>query len=189
MWMRQMTLGQIDLEGNGFHEALNAFIIFHTMESPGKLKSMDAAILFLKARTWREIKKLTVVSEHIAVNLALTTSTVLLHSCLCVTSQYQSLFASPCTATSLLHTAFPKYHVHFYKATQAIIWNKQKWIMNILMIVDTSLEQCSQYCASITSLMKNEDVHCEKPLSLRCQSQMNIHPADEPCSPWDCATK
>lgn len=27
MWMRQMTLDQIDLEGNGFHEALNAFII------------------------------------------------------------------------------------------------------------------------------------------------------------------
>lgn len=39
MWMRQMTLGQIDLEGNGFHEALNAFIIFHTMESLRKLKT------------------------------------------------------------------------------------------------------------------------------------------------------
>ena len=33
MWTRQMTLEQIDLQGNGFHEALNAFIIFHTMES------------------------------------------------------------------------------------------------------------------------------------------------------------
>lgn len=43
--MRQMTLDQIDLEGNGFHEALDAFIIFHTMESLGKLKSMDAASL------------------------------------------------------------------------------------------------------------------------------------------------
>lgn len=30
MWMRQMTLGQIDLEGNGFHKALNAFIILQT---------------------------------------------------------------------------------------------------------------------------------------------------------------
>lgn len=45
MWMRQMTLGQIDLEGNGFHEALNAFIIFHTIESLGKLKTMGTAIL------------------------------------------------------------------------------------------------------------------------------------------------
>lgn len=43
--MRQMTLDQIDLQGNGFHEALNAFIISHTMESLRKLKSIDAANL------------------------------------------------------------------------------------------------------------------------------------------------
>lgn len=32
--------------------------------------------------------------------------------------------------------------------------------------------------------MKNEDGLCEMPVSLRCQSQMNIHPADEPRSLW-----
>lgn len=61
--------------------------------------------------------------------------------------------------------------------------------MNVLMIVDISLKKCRQYCASITSLMKNEDVLCEKLVSLRCQSQMNIHPADEPCSQWARGTK
>lgn len=55
MWMRQMTLDQIDLRGNGFHEALNAFIISHTMGSLGKLKSMDAANL-LPLRALREGK-------------------------------------------------------------------------------------------------------------------------------------
>lgn len=34
-----MTLDQIDLEGNGFHEALNAFIISLTMERRGALKA------------------------------------------------------------------------------------------------------------------------------------------------------
>lgn len=37
--MRQMTLEQIDLEGNGFHEALNAFIISPTMERRGAAKA------------------------------------------------------------------------------------------------------------------------------------------------------
>lgn len=32
--------------------------------------------------------------------------------------------------------------------------------------------------------MKNEDVLGEKQASLRCQTQMNIHPVDEPRSPW-----
>lgn len=61
--------------------------------------------------------------------------------------------------------------------------------MNVLTIADISLKQCSQYCASVTSLMKNEDALCKKLVCLRCQSQMNIHPADEPCSLWARGTK
>lgn len=61
--------------------------------------------------------------------------------------------------------------------------------MNVLAVEDISLKQCSQYSASITSLMKNEDVLGKKLVSLRCQSQMNIHPADEPCSLWARGTK
>lgn len=37
--MRQMTLDRIDLEGNGFHVALNAFIISPTMERRGAPKA------------------------------------------------------------------------------------------------------------------------------------------------------
>lgn len=51
--MRQMTLDQIDLEGNGFHEALNAFIISHTMESLGRLTCVDAAIFSFQVHYMR----------------------------------------------------------------------------------------------------------------------------------------
>lgn len=43
--MRQMTLDQIDLEGNGFHEALNAFIISHTIESPGRAEPSNFCLI------------------------------------------------------------------------------------------------------------------------------------------------
>lgn len=40
MRMRQMTLGLIEREGNGFHEALNAFIIIHTMVRLGEAQKL-----------------------------------------------------------------------------------------------------------------------------------------------------
>lgn len=49
--MRQMTLDQIDLEGNGFHEALNAFIISHTMESPGRAEPSNFRLISSARRT------------------------------------------------------------------------------------------------------------------------------------------
>lgn len=61
--------------------------------------------------------------------------------------------------------------------------------MNVLTAVDISLKQCSQYSASITSLMKNKELLGKKIVRLRCQSQMNIHPAYEPCSLWAGGTK
>lgn len=87
--MRQMTLDQIDLEGNGFHEALNAFIISHTMESLGKLKSMDAAILCFQVHYMKgnyTVKSKSCIITHccnlllrVVVNHVPVTSTALLY--------------------------------------------------------------------------------------------------------------
>lgn len=79
--MRQMTLEQIDLEGNGFHEALNAFIIFHTMASLGKLKLVDAAVLSFKVLYMKGDVKIECCSKTLlqfVVNHVLIASTVLL---------------------------------------------------------------------------------------------------------------
>lgn len=96
------------------------------------------------------------------------------------------LFYLPFTTMSLLQ-AFPNYQALVYKSRKTIICNKN-WIY-VLTMLDIFLKQCSLYCASITSVMKYEDVLCRKLVSLRCQSQMNIHPADKSCSPWTCGTK
>lgn len=84
--MRQMTLDQIDLEGNGFHEALNAFIIFHTMESLGKLKSTGAASQCTNMKGNYTVKSKCCIIAHcyytlllFVVNLVNVTSTGLLY--------------------------------------------------------------------------------------------------------------
>lgn len=79
--MRQMALEQIDLEGNGFHEALNAFIIFHTMASLGKLKVVDATVLSFKVLYMKGNVKIECCYKTLprcVVNHVLIASTVLL---------------------------------------------------------------------------------------------------------------
>lgn len=61
--------------------------------------------------------------------------------------------------------------------------------MDVSTVVNSSLTQRRQYPASISSPVKNEDVLDKKLASLRCRSQMNIHPVDEPRSPWARGTK
>lgn len=84
-----MTLDQIELEENGFHEALNPFIISKTMESVGKLKRRDAAIVCLQVHYMKgkyTVKSKCCVTTHcwntllcFAVNHVLMTLTVLLY--------------------------------------------------------------------------------------------------------------
>lgn len=50
--------------------------------------------------------------------------------------------------------------------------------MDVLAVVDFSLKQCSQYSASITSLMKNEVVLLEEEA---CESQVSVPNEYSPC--------
>lgn len=150
MWMRQMTLGQIDPKGNGFHKAPDGFIISHTIET---VEAQTFIHIVQCPGTWEEII-LSDLNDELKE---------------CVLIKHLDL----------------KMLFHILITSKILVCK----ITVLVRLLDCSLKQCSQHCVSITSLMKNEDVLGKKCVSLRCRSQMNIHPAHECCSLWACGTK
>ena len=138
MWMRQMTLSQIDLEGNGFHKALNAFIIFHTMTRRGEAQKQRRRNPMLPSSlTWREI---TVKSK-------------------CCKRAYCGFVVNPVlmNLTALLYlNGLKNEGISGWSST--LHWHEYERVDN------------SETMQSIRMVLD------EELLSLRCQSQMNIHP-------------
>lgn len=148
MWMRQMTLDQIDLERNGFHEALNAFIISHTMESPGRAEPSNFRLISSARGTDCAGEKPKSFPNN---------------AMLC--------FAEIPIARLFFFDMQTKSALDFGRrnATEYL-----RELMTILSVRNNAVNTA----ASITRIMKAA-LQC---VSLRCRSQMNIHPAQRPRS-------
>lgn len=153
MWMRQMTLDQIDLEGNGFHEALNAFIISHTMESPGRAEPSNIRLISSVCST-------DCAAENLKVS----------QQCDC------------CCDPLLCFAAIPIARLFFFdmQTKSALDFRRRKATeyLQELMTILSVRNNAVNTAASITRIMKAA-LQC---VSLRCRSQMNIHPAQRPRS-------
>lgn len=145
MWMRQMTLDQIDLEGNGFHEALNAFIISHTMEGPGRAEPSNFHPFSSASGTGCAAENGKVFQQ-----------------------------CDPCCDPLLCSPSLARFLRYANKVGTWLQETEQCGISAGVNDDIVCMKQCSQYAVSITRIMKAA--------SLRCRSQMNIHPAPRPRS-------